>query len=68
MVAEGTLDNGTEVNVTLNDICFKPLSPDNENCTVMSVLNYFQNDYTNLMHEDTFTNINASYHIYYCTR
>nr|CAB3264418.1 Niemann-Pick C1 protein [Phallusia mammillata] len=31
-------------NVTLNDICMKPLAPYNNNCTIMSVLNYFQND------------------------
>ncbi|ESN97392.1 hypothetical protein HELRODRAFT_102116 [Helobdella robusta] len=31
-------------NVTLGDICFSPLSPDNNNCTIMSALNYFQND------------------------
>jgi hypothetical protein len=34
--------------VRLNDICFKPLSPDNNNCTIMSVLNYFQNSHDRL--------------------
>lgn len=29
--------------VTLEDICFAPLAPDNSNCTIQSVLNYFQN-------------------------
>ena len=28
--------------VTLNDICFQPLAPDNKECTVFSVLQYFQ--------------------------
>ncbi|GFO29707.1 niemann-pick c1 protein [Plakobranchus ocellatus] len=29
--------------VTLSDICFAPLAPDNTNCTIQSVFNYFQN-------------------------
>lgn len=29
-------------NVTLNDICFKPLLPENNNCAIYSVFNYFQ--------------------------
>ena len=28
--------------ITLNDICYKPLNPDNKNCGIMSVFNYFQ--------------------------
>lgn len=35
-------------NTTLSDICFKPLSPVNDNCVIQSVLNYFQNDPENL--------------------
>ena len=63
-------DNGT--NVTLSDICFKPLSPDNNNCTIQSVLNYFQNNFTKLNYSevndfDTPT-YNASSHISYCVR
>jgi len=38
--------NGTKVKLT--DICFKPLAPDNDNCAIMSPLQYFQNDYDNL--------------------
>lgn len=68
MVANGTLDNGTHVEVTLEDICYKPLAPDNTNCTIMSVLNYFQNNLTRLDHTENFNQINNSYHIYYCTR
>lgn len=30
--------------VDLENICFKPLSPQHEECSIMSVLNYFQND------------------------
>ena len=38
--------NGTKVK--LGDICFKPLAPDNDNCAIMSPLQYFQNDEKNL--------------------
>jgi len=34
--------------VTLQDICFQPLFPDNKKCAIMSILNYFQNNATNL--------------------
>ena len=34
--------------IHLTDICFKPLEPDNENCTVFSVLQYYQNSFENL--------------------
>lgn len=68
MVANGTLDNGTDVQVTLEDICYKPLAPDNTNCTIISVLNYFQNNFTRLMYNEDFGLVNNSYHIYYCTR
>ncbi|KAG1714143.1 NPC intracellular cholesterol transporter 1 [Nymphon striatum] len=33
-------------NVTLKDICFKPLAPGHDDCALMSVLNYFQNNKT----------------------
>ena len=68
MVATGTLDNGTDVDVRLGDICFKPLSPDNNHCAIMSVLNYFQNNLTRLTKVEKFGMINSSYHIHYCTR
>lgn len=35
-------------NITLKDICFKPLEPYNQNCAIMSPLNYFQNNLTRL--------------------
>ena len=63
--------SGKDVMVTLNDICFQPLYPDNLNCTIYSVLNYFQND-LNLLNKEVkrvFTVIsNSSSHILYCTR
>ena len=62
----GTLDNGTEVNVTLFDICSKPNA--HMFCAIMSVLNYFQNNRTRLEHTERFGLVNNSYHIHYCTR
>lgn len=34
--------------ITLQDICKKPLAPYNNNCTVMSPLQYWQNDLNKL--------------------
>ncbi|GFR76672.1 niemann-Pick C1 protein, partial [Elysia marginata] len=41
-IADIEADYGDSV-VTLSDICFAPLAPDNTNCTIQSVFNYFQN-------------------------
>ena len=38
-----TADYGSE-KITLQDICTKPMAPYNNNCTVMSALQYWQND------------------------
>lgn len=37
-------------NVTLKDVCLAPLAPYNDNCTILSVLNYFQNSHAKLDH------------------
>ncbi|XP_050984906.1 LOW QUALITY PROTEIN: NPC intracellular cholesterol transporter 1 [Labeo rohita] len=37
--------------VTFKDICISPLAPYNDNCTILSVLNYFQNSHEVLNHE-----------------
>jgi len=34
--------------ISLQDICLQPLFPDNKKCAIMSILNYFQNNATNL--------------------
>lgn len=34
--------------VTLEDICFQPLAPDNTKCTIQSILQYYQNNHTNI--------------------
>ncbi|KAM8839461.1 NPC intracellular cholesterol transporter 1 [Synchiropus picturatus] len=36
--------------VTLKDVCLAPLAPYNNNCTIISVLNYFQNSHEVLDH------------------
>ncbi|XP_059977805.1 NPC intracellular cholesterol transporter 1 [Lagenorhynchus albirostris] len=57
--------------VTLQDICLAPLSPYNKHCTIMSVLNYFQNSHSVLDHKvgDYFF-VYADYHTHflYCVR
>ncbi|XP_045596555.1 NPC intracellular cholesterol transporter 1 isoform X1 [Procambarus clarkii] len=57
--------------VHLEDICFKPLSPTNGNCTIQSVLNYFQNSETNLnisMKDEFGHDINYLNHLDTCFR
>ena len=41
-------DEELNTTVTMKDICFAPLLPDNDNCTIMSLLNYWQNSEENL--------------------
>jgi Niemann-Pick C1 protein len=67
--------NGTFIkNIELSDICFKPLYPDNNECTIESIFNYFQNNMTRFNYTEMDPNFhmypifNASYHIHYCTR
>ena len=57
----------SENNITLADICYKPLSPQNNNCTIMTVWNYFQNNRDNL--EATADGgINYLDHFKFCSR
>ncbi|XP_066435716.1 NPC intracellular cholesterol transporter 1 [Eleutherodactylus coqui] len=57
--------------VMLKDICLAPLAPYNNNCTILSVLNYFQNSWSVLNHSvsDGFFTI-ADYHTHflYCVK
>eukprot|EP00079_Xenopus_tropicalis_P016418 XP_004915269.1 PREDICTED: Niemann-Pick C1 protein [Xenopus tropicalis] len=57
--------------VMLKDICLAPLAPYNNNCTIFSVLNYFQNSFSVLNHsiQDDFY-VYADYHTHflYCVR
>uniref|UniRef100_H2Z2C5 SSD domain-containing protein n=1 Tax=Ciona savignyi TaxID=51511 RepID=H2Z2C5_CIOSA len=63
-----TYEDGGETKIgTLNDICFKPLSPDNNNCTITSVMNYWQNDPNNLFKTTNYTDdiSKIEYHVDY---
>ncbi|KAI1902029.1 hypothetical protein AGOR_G00040500 [Albula goreensis] len=52
--------------VTLNDICLAPLAPYNNNCTILSVLNYFQNSHEVLDHwKGDFFYTYADYHSHF---
>lgn len=61
----------TGQNVTLTDICFKPLSPDNNNCTVLSLLQYYQNSLQNLnarQGDEFFTSFDYLTHFFTCAQ
>ena len=60
-----TDNSGSQRNITLSDICFKPA---NDYCMIESVLNYFQNSLENLDYTEMFGIVNSSYHIHYCIR
>ncbi|KAF6030906.1 NPC1 [Bugula neritina] len=63
-------DMGNNETVGLEDICYQPLYPDNKNCVINSVLQYFQNNETTLERKVTdFFNTLADYvdHIKSCT-
>ncbi|XP_047225004.1 NPC intracellular cholesterol transporter 1 [Girardinichthys multiradiatus] len=53
-------------NITLQDICLAPLAPYNNNCTILSILNYFQNSHAVLDHSkgDEFY-VYADYHSHF---
>ena len=68
MVVPYSDDNGTLSNITLSDICYSPLAPQNTNCTITSVLNYFQNSLAHLNEGDPDFGGDYHDHIYYCTR
>ncbi|XP_037131610.1 NPC intracellular cholesterol transporter 1 isoform X1 [Syngnathus acus] len=58
-----------EQKVTLKDICLSPLAPYNDNCTILSVLNYFQNSHNVLDHkigDEFFTYADFHSHFLYC--
>uniref|UniRef100_A0AAY5ECK4 SSD domain-containing protein n=1 Tax=Electrophorus electricus TaxID=8005 RepID=A0AAY5ECK4_ELEEL len=57
--------------VTLEDICMSPLAPYNNNCTILSVLNYFQNSREVLNHtfgDEFYTYFDYHTHFLYCVR
>jgi Niemann-Pick C1 protein len=57
--------------ISLSDICLKPLEPDNENCTVFSLLQYYQNSRENLnktLVDDVFTTFDYATHFWTCSQ
>uniref|UniRef100_A0A671XYK0 Niemann-Pick disease, type C1 n=1 Tax=Sparus aurata TaxID=8175 RepID=A0A671XYK0_SPAAU len=55
--------------VTLKDICLAPLAPYNDNCTILSVLNYFQNSHAVLDHtigDEFYVYADFHSHFLYC--
>jgi hypothetical protein len=61
----------TNRTIHLSDICLKPLEPDNENCTVFSLLQYYQNSKENLYKrqgDDFFTYFDYATHFLACSQ
>uniref|UniRef100_A0A7N8YD80 Niemann-Pick disease, type C1 n=1 Tax=Mastacembelus armatus TaxID=205130 RepID=A0A7N8YD80_9TELE len=55
--------------ITLKDICLAPLAPYNDNCTILSILNYFQNSHAVLDHisgDQFFVYADFHSHFLYC--
>ncbi|XP_017351116.1 NPC intracellular cholesterol transporter 1 [Ictalurus punctatus] len=55
--------------VTLKDICVSPLAPYNNNCTILSILNYFQNSHEVLDHilrDEFYVYFDYHTHFMYC--
>ncbi|KAL1279958.1 hypothetical protein QQF64_014558 [Cirrhinus molitorella] len=55
--------------VTFKDICISPLAPYNDNCTILSMLNYFQNSHEVLNHnvsDEFYTYFDYHTHFLYC--
>jgi Niemann-Pick C1 protein len=66
-----TADYKGNQTVQLSDICLKPLAPDNENCTVLSLLQYYQNSLANLnahQGDDFFTYFDYVTHFMACAQ
>lgn len=42
----GVYSNSLKSNVTLSDICYKPMAPNNTECAITSPLEYFQHNAT----------------------
>ncbi|XP_035526866.1 NPC intracellular cholesterol transporter 1 [Morone saxatilis] len=66
---EGLVATYEGQNVTLKDLCLAPLAPYNNNCTILSVLNYFQNSHTvldHIMEDEFFVYADFHSHFLYC--
>ncbi len=61
----------TNQTIHLSDICLKPLEPDNNNCTVFSLLQYYQNSRENFnksIGDDYFTYFDYTTHFVTCSQ
>lgn len=68
---EGLVATYEGQNVTLKDICLAPLAPYNNNCTILSILNYFQNSHQVLDHsigDEFYVYADFHSHFLYCVR
>uniref|UniRef100_A0AAQ5XZ61 SSD domain-containing protein n=1 Tax=Amphiprion ocellaris TaxID=80972 RepID=A0AAQ5XZ61_AMPOC len=66
---EGLVATYEGQNVTLKDLCLAPLAPYNDNCTILSVLNYFQNSHAVLDHmkgDEFYVYADFHSHFLYC--
>uniref|UniRef100_A0A671XS01 Niemann-Pick disease, type C1 n=1 Tax=Sparus aurata TaxID=8175 RepID=A0A671XS01_SPAAU len=66
---EGLVASYEGQKVTLKDICLAPLAPYNDNCTILSVLNYFQNSHAVLDHtigDEFYVYADFHSHFLYC--
>lgn len=68
---EGLVASYEGQKVTLKDISLAPLAPYNDNCTILSVLNYFQNSHAVLDHtigDEFYVYADFHSHFLYCVR
>ncbi|XP_029309885.1 NPC intracellular cholesterol transporter 1 [Cottoperca gobio] len=66
---EGIVATYEGQNVTMEDLCLAPLAPYNNNCTILSVLNYFQNSHDVLDHskgDEFYVYADFHSHFLYC--
>uniref|UniRef100_A0A7E4VMB3 SSD domain-containing protein n=1 Tax=Panagrellus redivivus TaxID=6233 RepID=A0A7E4VMB3_PANRE len=63
-----TISPKTGKTIRLNDICYKPMAPDNNNCAVMSLFSYFQNSLINFnaTGDDEFFDYDSHTHLQQC--
>lgn len=69
LAIEGLVASHEGENITLKDVCLAPLAPYNNNCTILSVLNYFQNSHAMLDHQigdEFFVYADFHSHFLYC--
>ena len=58
--------DGNGSNITVKDVCFKPLYPDVDECALISPFQWFQNNYTLFNLSDHKHNTTYLDHVFYC--